>query len=114
MRYGEAELEMALRQVDRAVYETEVERQAQPTSNPEVRSFCRTTLDVVNRAGPILRSGTPEQKARAMSGMTTFFYSNLEKWGGRLKSLSQGDRVLLRRCLKHLLSVIEPDPPRMK
>jgi len=113
MQHGEAELESALRQVDRAIYESENKRQARPTSNPEVEDFCNLTKQILKRTAPILRGGG-EPARKTMFGMTTFFYGNLEKWASQIPSLSPTDRAKLHRCLKDFLSVIEPDPPRLK
>jgi hypothetical protein len=102
-------------------YERELELEFEGTPTPrtqaqnseDVRKLCRDVLRLVNGADPTLRKGGAAADA-LRERMADWYYRKLDEWGRRLGSLTSAQRALVHKCFKHLQSVVEPEPRRLR
>jgi hypothetical protein len=109
---GEAELEHLLRFVDRAVYESEFEGEAE-SPNPEVLALCWQAGQIADRLRQARGQGG-EIARRAQREGLTWISNTTRAWNNRLGRLDAADLDRLNGCIQRVSSAIAQDPRRLK
>lgn len=110
---GEAELEQILRRVDRAIYPSEFEWEAESGPNQEILALCQEADRVANGLREALREN-PGQRGNILKAGFRWIRDKTEAWRGRLGTLRVEDLDRLNGCISRVSSALGQDPERLR